>query len=322
MSAQSLWYTSTRVGEIRTIQLGDLALDHCRIQTQFSAFSRGTESLVWAGLVPESEHERMRTPLMQGHFPFPVLYGYCNVGTVIDGPKPWIGKNVFCLAPHQTTYDAPLSLLAEVPPAVPAHRAVLAANMETAINAVWTGKPGPGDRVAVIGAGVVGSLIAHLCNHLPGAQVTLVDPVQSRQAVCEQLGVRYAERVDDLQDCDLVFHASGTGAGLRDAIAIAGRQASIIELSWYGSRQVEVSLGGAFHSQQLRLISCQVGHIEASHQPRWNHSRRLTSALALLANERLEALLEPAIHFTDLPQSLGTILGDQPSKLCQIINYR
>jgi hypothetical protein len=319
---QALWYVEPNVGEIRSAKLTALAPGHCRIKTEFSAFSRGTESLVSAGLVPPSEYDRMRTPLMQGQFPFPILYGYCNVGTVIDGPKEWLGKTVFCLAPHQTVYDAPTDWLAEVLPSIPNKRAVLAANMETALNAVWTGKPGPADQIAVIGGGVVGLLVAYLCSHLPGAQVTLVDPVASRASVCQKLGVRFANNCEGLDNCDLVFHTSAHPDGLRDALSVAGREASVIELSWYGSRAVHVELGGAFHSQQLRLQSCQVGHVEASHRSRWSYQRRLTAALGLLTDPRLEALLEPAIEFSELPDALGTILGTTPSKLCQIVNYR
>lgn len=317
----ALWYVAPKVAEIRPATLHALAADHCRIETLYSAISRGTESLVFNGDVPSSEYTRMATPLMTGQFPFPVAFGYCNVGRVIDGPAAWLQKTVFCLGPHQTVFDAPISMLAEVPSTVTPNRAVLAANMETALNAVWIGKPGPADRIAIVGGGVVGLLVAYLCSQLPGADVVLVDPLKTRQAICKALGIRYTPDTQNLQNCDVVFHASGHPAGLQDALSVAGNEASVVELSWYGSRTVTVELGGVFHSQQLRLQSCQVGHIEQTHQPRWSYNRRLLAALGLLSDGRLDALLEPAISFTALPQEIQNILGSGQTRLCQVIAY-
>lgn len=319
--ALALWYTAPGVAEIRQATLGSLQANHCRIETLYSAISRGTESLVFRGEVPESEFTRMAAPLMAGEFPFPVAYGYCNVGRVIDGPRQWLQKTVFSLGPHQTVFDAPESMLVPVPSGVPAKRAVLAANMETAINAVWTGKPGPADQIAVIGGGVVGILVAYLCRHLPGARVVLVDPIKAREPICQALGVHYAPDAQDIQNCDVVFHASGHAAGLQDALSVAGNEACVVELSWYGTRSVNVELGGAFHSQQLRLQSCQVGHIEQSHQARWSYNRRLLGALDLLSESQLDALLEPAIEFSQLAHEIPNILGPGRSRLCQVISY-
>ncbi|UOD51527.1 zinc-binding alcohol dehydrogenase [Orrella daihaiensis] len=306
---------------MRPANLSTLAADHCRIDTIFSAVSRGTESLIYNGEVPDSEFDRMAAPLMGGQLPFPVAYGYCNVGRVTDGPSDWLQKTVFSLGPHQTVFDAPVAMLAEVPANVPASRAVLAANMETALNAVWTGKPGPADRVAIIGGGVVGLLVAYLCSRMPGAEVALVDPVREREIICRELGIRYAANTTDLENCDVVFHASGHQSGLQDALSVAGNEACIVELSWYGNRTVTIELGGTFHSQQLRLQSCQVGHIEQTHQPRWSYNRRLRAALNLLADPRLDRLLEPAVNFHELPQQIPNILGPGQARLCQVIAY-
>ena len=320
-SARALWYVGPKQAEIRPAPLGVLAPDHCRIQTLHTGISRGTESLVYHGQVPASEYARMATPLMAGNFPFPVTFGYCNVGRVVDGPENWVDKTVFCLGPHQTMFDAPAAMLADIGPDLPATRAVLAANMETALNAVWTGKPGPADQIAVVGGGVVGLLVAYLCNQIPGADVLLVDPAPARAATCQQLGLTHCLTPTSISNRDLVFHASGHPSGLQHALDMAGNEATVVELSWYGTKAVNVTLGGAFHSQQLRLQSCQVGHIESSHQPRWNYHRRLTAALALLADERLNALLEPAVGFEELPQSLPQILGSTEPRLCQLIDF-
>lgn len=320
-SARALWYVGPEQVEIRPVALGALAADHCRIETLYTGISRGTESLVYRGQVPPSEYDRMGTPLMSGRLPFPVTFGYCNVGRVVQGTSDWVGKTVFCLGPHQTRFDAPTSMLAEIDRTLPASRAVLAANMETALNAVWTGKPGPCDQVAVVGGGVVGLLVAYLCQQLPGVDVTLVDPSPARRAICQSLGMTYSAEPSALTNCDLVFHASGHPAGLQDALSMAGNEATVIELSWYGTKPVSVNLGGAFHSQQLRLQSCQVGHVEPSHRPRWNYHRRLTAALALLHDPRLDGLLEPVVPFEDLPQTLHQILGDAQPRLCHIIEF-
>jgi hypothetical protein len=320
-SPVALWYLAPGVADIRPVTLGNLAADQCRIATRYSALSRGTESLVFQGKVPKSEYQRMATPLMSGQLPFPVTFGYCNVGEVIEGPPAWLGKTVFCLGPHQTVYDAPATLLAELPEALPAKRAVLAANMETALNAVWTGRAGPADRIAIIGGGVIGLLVAFLCSRLPGADVTLVDPLSARADTCKALGIRYAGHAEHLDNCDLVFHTSAHPSGLQSAIEIAGNEATVVELSWYGSRTVTVDLGGAFHSQQIRLQSCQVGHIEPAHRPRWSYHRRLSAALDLLNDPCLDALLEPAVAFATLPNTLKDILGERPHRLCQVIDY-
>lgn len=320
-TAQALWYVSPETVNIGPVPLPVLAQGDCRIQTLYTGISRGTESLVYFGRVPPSEHTRMATPLMTGQLPYPVVFGYCNVGRVVEGPADWVGKTVFCLGPHQTMFDAPPSMLAALTPDVPAKRGVLAANMETALNAVWTGKPGPADDVVIVGGGVVGLLVAFLCRQLPGARVTLVDPLPARAAVCERLGITHVTTTATLGNCDVVFHASGHPAGLQDALNIAGNEGTVVELSWYGDQPVRVELGGAFHSQQLRLQSCQVGHVESSHRPRWDYRRRLTAALRLLADDRLDHLLEPPVSFEQAPQAMPDIFGGTEPRLCQVIDF-
>ena len=244
----------------------------------FGAVSRGTEALVLAGRVPVSEFERMRAPFMAGHFPFPVKYGYATVGRIEGGAEALRGRTVFTLHPHQNLFNIPASAAIVLPENLPPQRAVLAANMETALNAVWDAAPGPADRIAVVGAGVVGSLVAYLCGRLPGADVTLVDINPARAELARALGVGFASPKSAKGDCDLVVHASGNPAGLATALALAGEEATVLEMSWYGDAPVTAPLGGAFHSRRLRLISSQVGQIAPSHRPRWSHGRRLAAA--------------------------------------------
>jgi threonine dehydrogenase-like Zn-dependent dehydrogenase len=263
----------------------------------------------------------MRTPFMAGAFPFPVKYGYAAVGLVERGPAKLEGSIAFALHPHQSLFNLPADAVTPIPNSVPAPRAVLAANMETALNAVWDAQPAPADRIAVVGAGVVGALVAWLCAQLPAAEVTLVDVEHSREDVARRLGVRFAAPEAAPADCDLVVHASGTAAGLATALNCADMEATVLELSWYGTQEVTAPLGGAFHSRRLRLISSQVGQVASSHRARWNFKRRLGAALELLADARLEALLTPGILFQDLPSRLPDILKPRSDVLCQLVDY-
>ena len=319
--AQALWYSRPGHAEIRREALAPPGADEVRVRALCGAISRGTEALVLAGRVPESEFERMRAPFMAGQFPFPVKYGYATVGRIEGGTDALRGRTVFTLHPHQDLFNVPAGAAILLPENLPPQRAVLAANMETALNAVWDAAPGPADRIAVVGAGVVGSLVAYLCGRFPGAEVTLVDVNPARAELARALGVGFAGPEMAKGDCDLVVHATGNPAGLATALALAGEEATVLEMSWYGDAPVTAPLGGAFHSRRLRLVSSQVGRIAPSHRPRWTHGRRLAAALALLADARLDALLAPAISFQDLPRRLPGILDARSGILCQLITY-
>lgn len=319
--AEALWYVGGGRAEIRAEPLADPGPGQVRIRALHSAISRGTERLVLAGRVPPSEFERMRTPFMGGSFPFPVKYGYAIVGRVERGPQALLDRTVFALHPHQSVFTVSAEAVVPLPDSVPPTRAVLAANMETALNALWDGQPAPADRIAVVGAGVVGALVAYLCGRLPHAKVTLIDLEPSRAELARELGVDFAAPGAAPRDCDLVVHASGTAAGLVAALNLAGEEATVLELSWYGADEVAVPLGAAFHSRRLKLVSSQVGKVAPSHRARWTHSRRLAAAIDLLGDPRLDALLAPAIEFRDLPARLPDILGAPSGVLCQIVSY-
>jgi NADPH:quinone reductase-like Zn-dependent oxidoreductase len=320
-TAQALWYAAPGRAEIRQEALKSPGLGETRVRALFGAVSRGTEALVSAGRVPAGEFERMRAPFMGGAFPFPVKYGYSVVGRVEEGPADIAGKAVFVLHPHQTLLNVPASAAVPVPEGVPPRRAVLAANMETALNAVWDAEPKPGGRVAVVGAGVVGALAAYLCRRLAQADVALVDVNPARAALADKLGLEFAAPEAAPTDCGLVIHASATAAGLATALSLAAFEATVLELSWYGDAPVPVPLGGAFHSRRLRLVSSQVGHVAPSHRAEWTHRRRLADALALLDDARLDALLAEPVAFRDLPARLPDILDAKSGILCQLIAY-
>jgi hypothetical protein len=320
-TAEALWYSAPGLADIRQEALAPPAAGEVRVRALFGAVSRGTEALVLAGRVPVSEFERMRAPFMAGHFPFPVKYGYATVGRIEGGAEALRGRTVFTLHPHQNFFNIPASAAVVLPDNLPPQRAVLAANMETALNAVWDAMPGPADRVAIVGAGVVGSLVAYLCGRFPGAEVTLIDINPARAELAKTLGVGFSGPESAKGDCDLVVHASGHPAGLGTALELAGDEATVLEMSWYGDALVTASFGGAFHSRRLRLISSQVGQIAPSHRPRWSHGRRLAAALALLTDARLDALLAPPVLFGDLAQRLPEILDARNGILCQPIIY-
>jgi threonine dehydrogenase-like Zn-dependent dehydrogenase len=296
-------------------------MDDVLVRTRYSAVSRGTEALVFGGRVPASEHQRMRAPFQTGDFPGPVKYGYASVGRVEEGPTGWEGRIVFALYPHQTAYIVPAAAVHEVPADVPAARAVLAANMETAVNGVWDADPRAGDTVAVVGAGTVGCLVAWLIGRIPGCRVTLIDQNPARASVARALAVGFASPSMAVGDCDLVVHASGSPAGLPLALRLAGIESTVVEMSWYGNQEVTLPLGEAFHARRLRIVSSQVGRVAPAQRARWDHARRLALALSLLADPALDALITAETSFDALPQTMQELAAASGDTICHRIRY-
>ncbi|MDD9943930.1 MAG: zinc-binding alcohol dehydrogenase [Myxococcales bacterium] len=319
--ARAFWTVGRERGELRSEALAPVGPDQLLVQALYSAISRGSETLVLRGEVPTEEHARMRAPHQTGEFPWPVKYGYSNVGRVIEGPSEWKNRVVFCLYPHQDRYVVHADDVVPVPAGTPIARAVLAANMETAINAVWDAGLCAGDRVVVIGAGVVGLLVAYLAARHPECEVCVVDVDARKATAANRLGLPFAAPCDAAGEADRVFHASGQAGGLQTALQLAGDEATVVELSWYGKRHVEVPLGGAFHSRRLRLISSQVGRLPAERRTRWTPRRRLALALQLLAEDRLDALFGAEVPFEGLPRVMKTLVRPDDSTLCQRVKY-
>lgn len=277
--------------------------------------------MVFNANVPPSEYERMRAPFQEGTFPYPVKYGYTNVGLVTQGPDNWIGKTVFSLFPHQTVFTIPASAVTAVPQDVPASRAILAANMETAVNTLWDAQPSIGDKISVIGAGVVGSLIAWLAAQIPGTDVELVDIDHRRSTLAGHLNLTFRAPEDASPERDLIINASANEAGLNTALRCAGFEATIVEVSWYGNTPVTIPLGEAFHSRRLNIRSSQVGHIANPQRSRWDYKRRLELALSLLKHNCLDHLISGESMFEDLPSTLLTITDKNADVLCHRIVY-
>ncbi|MBP0445995.1 zinc-binding alcohol dehydrogenase [Roseomonas sp. SSH11] len=325
LTATAFWTTGPGQGAIHGETLRPPGPGEVLVRTLASGISRGTERLVFQGGVPESEAARMRAPLQSGEFPWPVKYGYAAVGLVEDGPAEWIGQRVFCLHPHQDRFVAPLTLCSPVPDRVPEWRAVLAANMETALNVIWDAQPLPGERALVIGAGVVGLLCAWLLSRFPAMDLALADPDPLRAQVAQRLGLRLVAPGDAPDRRDLIIHASGHPDGLRTALRCAGFEARILEASWFGSSECSLPLGGAFHSGRVTLRSTQVGQVAGPMRGRRTHAERLALALSLLGDPALDALCGPMVPFRELPRAMAELLGPaaegKPAPLCPVVTY-
>jgi 2-desacetyl-2-hydroxyethyl bacteriochlorophyllide A dehydrogenase len=316
--SRALWFEAPGKAVLRDGPVPAPAAGEVLVRTSFSGISRGTEATVFQGLVPESERERMRVPFMDGEFGFPVKYGYCAIGTVEEGEPDLIGRSVFCLHPHQELFVVPAAAVTPLPQDLPASRAVLAANMETALNIIWDAAILPGERIAVFGAGVVGSLVAYLATRITGTEVVLTDPNLERASLAEALGVAFAVPNSLEGEFDALINASGASAALSQAIDLAGLEARIVEASWYGERPVSLSLGGAFHSRRLSIVSSQVGHVSGRMRARWSHARRLAKVMDLLRDDRLEALISGETAFADLAEDYPRILQSSATLLHRI----
>ena len=320
-AVRAFWVAEPGRGEIRSETLAAPSANEVVVRATYSGISRGTESLVFQGRVPPSEFARMRAPFQAGDFPGPVKYGYASVGEIERGPEDLLGRRAFVLFPHQTKYTVPAAAVHVVPDAVPSARAVLAANLETAINGVWDAAIKPGDHVAVIGGGTVGCLVAWLAAKIPGCDVELVDVNPKRADVARTLGFGFAGPMVARADADVVIHASGTEDGLATAMLLAGFEATIVELSWYGDKQVAVALGGGFHARRLILKSSQVGHVAAAQRPRWDTRRRMALALTLLAHDELDVLITGESAFDDLPSTMTALSSSASETICHRIRY-
>ncbi|HUC67521.1 MAG TPA: zinc-binding alcohol dehydrogenase [Stellaceae bacterium] len=322
IEARAFWLATPGRGELRRTDLSPPGPDQVLVRALASGISRGTECLVFMGRVPESQHQTMRCPFQEGDFPAPVKYGYASVGLVEAGAPELVGRKVFCLHPHQDRYVVPKDAVVPLPDVLPAARAVLGANMETALNALWDGAPRLGDRIAVVGCGTIGALVAALAARLPGAKVEIIDINPARAELAAALGCRFSAPAAAEGEADLVVHASGSAAGLATALALAGFEAKVLELSWYGDGLVPAPLGAAFHARRLRLISSQVGTVAPARRARWTRRQRLEQALALLADPVFDRLLTGASDFADLPAILAQLARDPHSTLCHLVRYR
>lgn len=320
-AARAFWLRSPGQGEIRDVALPAPADDDVVVRSLCSGVSRGTETLVFRGGVPESQHTAMRAPFQDGEFPGPVKYGYLNVGLVEEGPQHLLGRTVFCLYPHQTRYVVPASAVTPVPDNVPATRAVLAGTVETAVNALWDAAPLIGDRIAVVGAGMVGACVAAVLARYPAVRVQLVDADPMRAGIAGALGVDFALPEDAAGDCDLVIHASATEDGLARSLELLATEGTVLEMSWYGDRRISLPLGEAFHSRRLVVRSSQVGMVSPARRSSRTYADRLALALDLLADPAFDALITGECAFEELPEVLPRLTSGELPGLCHRVLY-
>jgi threonine dehydrogenase-like Zn-dependent dehydrogenase len=319
--AHAFWLRSPGCGEIRQVTLPEPGREDVLVRTLRSGVSRGTETLVFRGGVPPSEYAVMRAPFQEGELPGPVKYGYLNVGVVQQGPTELRGRTVFCLYPHQTAYVVPAGAVVVVPEDVPPARAVLAGTVETAINALWDAAPLLGDRITVVGAGMVGCCVARLLSRFPAANVTLVDVDERRADVAAALGVEFALPDDAAGSRDLVLHASASSAGLQRSLDLLAPEGTVIDLSWYGDTEVRLSLGGAFHSHRLAIRASQVGTVSPARRDRRTTADRLALALELLRDQAFDALITGESRFYELPDVMARLAAGSLPALCHTITY-
>src|SRR3954466_8654377 len=319
--AHAFWLRAPGRGEIRPVALPEPGRGDVVVRTLRSGISRGTETLVFRGGVPPSQYAAMRAPFQDGDFPGPVKYGYLSVGAVEEGPPELRGRTVFCLYPHQTAYVVPAGAVSVVPDDVPPARAVLAGTVETAVNALWDARPLIGDRITVVGAGMVGCCVARLLSRFPALQVTLVDVDADRAAVAAALGVDFALPGDAADGRDLVVHASATSAGLQRSLDLLAPEGTVIDLSWYGDSEVQLSLGGAFHSRRLGIRASQVGTLSPARSARRTTADRLGLALDLLRDDAFDALITGQSRFGELPYVMARLADGSLPALCHTITY-
>jgi len=322
MIATALWHLAPGQTSLRPTPLPPLAPGWVTVQTLHSAISRGTEALVLAGRVPPNLYTEMRAPFQEGDFPFPVKYGYAAAGRIIEGPAERLGETVFCLFPHQDRFRVPGEAALTVPADVPPTRAILAANLETALNACWDAAPRIGDAIAIVGGGLVGLLLARLLQPIPAIRLTLIEPDPAKRAIAANLGLDARPSRQDLADDHaLVFHTSASADGLALALDLAAPEGVIIELSWYGDNPPPVPLGGRFHARRLRLICSQVGQVATAQRTHYTHRQRLALALRLLSDPAWDQLITGSTPFADLPTLLPALAKDGRGVLCHRIDY-
>ena len=319
--AHAFWVRSPGCGEIRPVTLPEPRPDEVMVRTLRSGVSRGTETRVFRGAVSPDQYVSMRAPHQEGDLPGPVKYGYLNVGVVEQGPPDLRGRMVFCLYPHQTAYVVPAGAVTIVPEGIPPARAVLAGTVETAVNALWDAGPMLGDRVTVVGAGMVGCCVARLLGRFPAMEVTLVDVDPGRAEVAAALGVGFALPADATGDRDIVVHTTATSAGLQRSLELLAAEGTVIDLSWYGDGEVRLSLGGAFHTGRLAIRSSQVSTLSPARGGRRTTTDRLALALELLRDEALDALITGQSPFDELPDVMAGLATGSLSALCHTITY-
>lgn len=319
--ATAYWTTAREQGELRSEEIEGPGPGDALVRALYSGISKGTEMVVHRGAVPPRVAEEMRAPHQEGNFPGPVKFGYLSVGVVEEGPEGWKGQRVFCLNPHQDRYVVPVKELTRIPDNVPSQRAVLTGTVETAVNALWEAGPRLGDRVAVVGAGLVGGMVATLLRTFPLQRLQLVDLDPDRKKLADTLNVDFTHPDDALADCDIVFHCSASQEGLERSLQLVGDEGDVIEMSWYANREVTLPLGEDFHARRLSIRASQVGVVARARRHRRTNADRLDLAVSLLSDPVFDAFLTGSSPFEELPDVVQGLAHGKLDALCHVIEY-
>ncbi|HWN99800.1 MAG TPA: zinc-binding dehydrogenase [Blastocatellia bacterium] len=332
--AVSVWFTSPRTVELRAASARPPSSGEVRIEALYSGISHGSEMMVYRGEVPPGLALDATLPTLQGSCTFPVKYGYASVGRVVDIGSDVSGLSegdlVFAFNPHETCYTVPATVVIRLPQKLDPPIGVFAANIETALNSLLDAAPRLGERVVVIGQGVVGLLITQLARRAGASLVITSDLYETRRRLSLSAGADLAvdPSTDSLSErvaamtrgtgADVVIEASGQPRALDDAIGIAALEGRVVVVSWYGTKRADLALGSDFHRKRLTLRSSQVSNIDPSLAPRWTVSRRRELAVGYLNELLLDDLISHVLTY-DRAAEAYRLIDEQPGDVVQVV---
>ena len=316
ITTRALWHETTEHSTIRSVQI-PMDSSKVLVDARYSLISIGTELLVARGNVPPQLQVDMDVPYMEGDLMLPVKYGYSLVG--VDTST---NTAVHLMHPHQDKCHVDRLSLFEIPDDVPLKRAALASNLETVLNATWDAAVSPGERVLIVGFGLIGSLIARVVADIPGVELIVAEVNPARARLASEMGFETIEiPLPASAPFDLAFNTSASGKGLQTALDMVGLEGRVIELSWYGNQQVSMSLGGEFHALRKRILSSQVSRIPAHMASRWNFKRRKEAVFRLLQNPAFDQHITHEITLDEAPLLFEQWRKQVPDGLGYVIRY-
>jgi NADPH:quinone reductase-like Zn-dependent oxidoreductase len=284
MKAKELWFNSPGKVGFKLVNVDDPKNDEVLVKAVCSLISSGTERLVSGGNIPAKIYDQMKVPYMQGDFSFPFTYGYSLVGEIFKGKKSLPGKYVHLLHPHKEIALVKMNDVYILPEGFNLQTATLASNMETAVNAVWDSGVSIGDKVIIVGFGIIGALIAGVLKSMKHIHISIHESNPERASIARKLGFEVPGEIQN-NYFDIAFNTSASEHGLQVCIDSVGFEGKVTELSWYGEGKVNINLGGDFHSMRKVIIASQVSSIPAQMTGRWDFSRRKKLVFEILKDD-------------------------------------
>jgi threonine dehydrogenase-like Zn-dependent dehydrogenase len=314
---KELWFTAPGEVEIRSVESFDVK-GLINVKSHYSLISTGTEMLMYNGNVPEELHETMKVPYIKGDFNFPFTYGYSLVGQINDKYHVDNGRFVHLLHPHQSYANVSSEFISLIPEAIDPKLAVLTSNLETALNAVWDGNIKIGENVLIVGFGIIGALLAGVLKSIKHVNIYIAETNKERIQLVKQLGLKlYTDEVN----LDAAFNTSANEKGFQIGLNSIGFEGRLIELSWYGKKEIKVSLGGDFHSKRKKIISSQVGSLPTDMRSLWDYKRRKDVVFELLKDDYFGELPLEEINFDNAPEAYRDLNNNKINGLAKIIKY-